>query len=140
VILFFFFLLFLWLFAQFDDLRQRDFHPFLLDFLFAFQFVEEIIDSLFLGFSSFGLHSTAQFQVNFLSEQRLVLLDNGRLVVNVLIVNSDDSLLLKVLQCSTVSTLFHEEQLLAIPDIEVYRFDEGVNYTVLPMFACAVQT
>jgi hypothetical protein len=91
---------------------------------------------LFRGWLDFD---SSKLEVDFFSEGGLVLLDDGRTVVDVLIVGRDDSSFSKVVQSSTVASFFHIEQLFAIPGVEVDGLDERVDDPVLTVFSSAVE-
>jgi len=99
-------------------------------------------DALVAGYlfilGAFGLDSP-EFHFDFLGEDGLELLDDGRAIVDVLVVGGDDSSFPEVVKGSAVAALLHEEELLSIPGVEVDGLDEGVDDPVLSVLACAVE-
>ena len=116
-------------------LSDRDFNLFL--FLLFLSFNAFVAGDLLI-LADFGFDSS-QFHFDFLGEDGLVLLDNGGFIVDVFVVGGDDASFAEVLEGPGVASLFHEEQLFAIPGVEVGGLDEGVDDSVLAVLACAVE-
>ena len=57
-----------------------------------------------------------------------------------LVGGSDDSPLPEVVQGSTVTSLFHEEELLAVPGVKIDGLHKGIDDSILSMLACTVKT
>lgn len=51
---------------------------------------------------------------------------------------ADDPAFGEVLECPLVAALLHEQELLAVPLVQIGGLDEGVHDAVLPMLARAV--
>jgi len=82
---------------------------------------------------------TSQFHLDLLSQEGFILLNDGRSVVDISILNSDDSSFFEILQSSAVTTFFHKEQLFSIPGIQVDRFDERVNNSILSVSTSTIK-
>ena len=133
---FLFGLLFLWFFIGLLDLFGSWYLYLFLLLLLSFN---AIVAGDFLLFNWFNLHST-QLHFYFLCEHCLVLLNDWRSVVNVFVIGCDYTSFFKVLESSAVSSFFHIEKLFSVPCIQINGLDEGINNSVLSMFASAVET
>lgn len=100
--------------------------------------IEKVVDSFFLRLDFLLLFASQKLSLDLFSEHLLVLLDDGRLIVDGSVSRRDDASLSEVIQRPGVASLLHEKDLLLVPGVKVDRLDKGDNDSILSMLSGAV--